>query len=169
MSHQITDICWITILVVLDPQFKLSFHNNLKTFELNYVYDYLAVRVHHHHFLSNDKHDKSTMFLRNECINYLMNELEYKMNIVIENYPIEILKPFLYPLKNRISLPVLENKNKLYELIMKDKSLHEIFKNDIYYKDSVLEKMEKLMTMDKNSAEYELLYQDIIKVGEYPI
>jgi acyl-CoA dehydrogenase len=124
---------------------------------------------YHHHFLSDDKNNKSTMFLRNECINYLMNELEYKMNIVIENYPIEILKPFLYPLKNRISLPVLENKNKLYELIMKDKSLHEIFKNDIYYKDTVLEKMEKLMTMDKDSVEYELLYQDIIQVGEYPI
>ena len=66
-------------------------------------------------------------------------------------------------------MPDLENKNKLYELIMKDKSLHEIFKNDIYYKNTVLEKMEKLMTMDKTSVEYELLYQDIIKVGEYII
>ena len=130
---------------------------------------------YHHHFLqsnnikNNNVNDESTIFLRNECIDYLINELEYKMNVVIENYPIEILKPFLYPIKNRIILPVLENKNKLYEFIVKDTSLHEIFKNDIYYKNTVLEKMEKLMTMDKKSDEYELLYQDIIKVGEYPI
>jgi len=47
--------------------------------------------------------------------------------------------------------------------------LHEIFKNDIYYKDTVLEKMEKLRNIDKSSTDYEKLYQDIIKVGEYPI
>ena len=128
-----------------------------------------------HHFLSsnniknNNNNKETTTFLRNICIDYLINELEYKMNVVIENYPIKILKPFLYPLKNKITMPDLENKNKLYELIMKDKSLHEIFKNDIYYKNTVLEKMEKLMTMDKTSVEYELLYQDIIKVGEYAI
>ena len=124
-----------------------------------------------HHFLSsnNNNNKETTTFLRNICIDYLINELEYKMNVVIENYPIKILKPFLYPLKNKITMPDLENKNKLYELIMKDKSLHEIFKNDIYYKNTVLEKMEKLMTMDKTSVEYELLYQDIIKVGEYII
>ena len=119
---------------------------------------------YHHHFS-----DKSTLFLRDESINYLINELDYKMNLIIENYPIQIIKPILYPLKNNVNYPILENKNKLYSLILDNKELHEIFKNDIYYKGTVLEKMEVLRSMDKSSTEYEKLYQDIIKVGEYPI
>jgi len=112
---------------------------------------------------------QSNLVLMNECIDYLMNELDYKMNLVIENYPILLVRPFLYPLKNSIKYPVFDNKNKLYNLILNDKVLHETFKNDIYYKGTVLEKMEQLMKMDKKSPEYELLYQDIIKVGEYSI
>jgi acyl-CoA dehydrogenase len=119
---------------------------------------------YHHHFPN-----ASNSVLRNECIDYLMNELDYKMNLVIENYPILLVRPFLYPLKSYIKYPVLENKNKLYNLVLNDKVLYEIFKNDIYYKGTVLEKMEQLMKIDKKSPEYELLYQDIIKVGEYPI
>ena len=115
---------------------------------------------YHHHF-------KSNILLRNECIDLLMNELEYKMNLIIENYPIKILYPFLYPLKSTQIFPQLENKNTLYNLILNDKQLYETFKNDIYYKGTVLEKMEALMKLDKKSPEYESLYQDIIKVGEY--
>jgi len=119
---------------------------------------------YHHHFPN-----QSDIFLRDECINYLLNELDYKMNLLIENYPIKVLYPFLYPIKNNIRFPILENKNKLYNLILNNKDLYETLKNDIYYKGTVLEKMEKLNKMDKKSAEYQSLYQDIIKVGEYPI
>jgi acyl-CoA dehydrogenase len=132
---------------------------------LSNIYLSYSLVWYHHHFMNNTQN----LLLRNECIDLLLNELEYKMNLVIENYPIQILKPFLYPLKNDIKYEVLENKNKLYEIILNDKTLNEIFKNDIYYKGTVLEKMENLLQMDKNSVEYELLYQDIIKVGEYPI
>uniref|UniRef100_A0A6C0D9M4 Acyl-coenzyme A dehydrogenase n=1 Tax=viral metagenome TaxID=1070528 RepID=A0A6C0D9M4_9ZZZZ len=119
---------------------------------------------YHHHFK-----DNLNDIIKNECIDYLMNELEYKMNLVIENYPIQIFYPFLYPLKNKQIFPVLENKNKLYEYVLNNKELHEIFKKDIYYKGTVLEKMEKLNNMDKESNEYKLLYQEVIQVGEYPI
>lgn len=119
---------------------------------------------YHHHF-SNE----SNLVLRNECIDYLMNELDYKINLIIENYPILQIRPFLYPLKNNITYPILENKNKLYNIILNDKMLYETMSNDIYYKGTVLEKMEHLMKMDKTTTEYELLYQDIIKVGEYKI
>lgn len=134
---------------------------------LSNLYLGYSIIWYHHHYL--EKH--SNIALRDECINYLMNELEYKMNLVIDNYPNKLLKPFLYPLKNKILYPVLENKNKLYHDILNNKELYELFKNDIYYKGTVLEKMETLNKMDKNKnkIEYELLYQDIIKVGEYPI
>jgi hypothetical protein len=98
-----------------------------------------------------------------------MNELEYKMNLVIDNYPIKTLQPLLYPLKSKIIYPKLENKNQLYSLILNNKELDETFKSDIYFKGTVLEKMELLNKIDKNSVEYELLYQDIIKVGEFQI
>jgi acyl-CoA dehydrogenase len=131
---------------------------------LSNLYLTYSLLWYHNHFS-----DNSTLILRNECIDYLMNELEYKMNLIIENYPIQILRPLLYPLKNKLRYPSLENKNKLYDFIINNEELYNTFKNDIYYKDTVLEKMEKLKNMNKNSPDYEKLYQDIIKVGEYPI
>ena len=119
---------------------------------------------YHKHFNNN-----TNLFLRDQCIDYLMNELDYKMNIIIKNYPIKILSPLLFPLKNKIMYPDLENKNKLYNLILRNNELHAIFKNDIYYKGTVLEKMEELRKKDPNTVEYKKLYQDIISVGEYSI
>ena len=131
---------------------------------LSNIYLGYSIIWYHHHYK-----DESNEFLKNECIDYLMNELEYKMNLVIKNYPILLLYPFLYPLKNTIVYPVLENKNKLYDEILKNKALYEVFKKDIYYKGTVLEKMENLKQINKNDPNYDLLYEDIIKVGEYPI
>ena len=91
------------------------------------------------------------------------------MNSIIENYPFPALKPLLYPLKNKIQYSNLENKNKLYKLIINNEQLHNIFKNDIYYEGTVLEKMEKLRKMKPESEEYKQLYQEIIQVGEYKI
>jgi acyl-CoA dehydrogenase len=131
---------------------------------LSNLYLGYSLMWYHKHFT-----DKSNIVLRNECINYLMNELEYKMNLIIENYPIKIMYPLLYPLKNSINYPVLENKNKLYDIILDNEELHNVFLNDIYYKDTVLEKMEELRKMDSKSSNYNLLYQNIIKVGEFPM
>lgn len=113
--------------------------------------------------------EKANVFLSEQCIDYLMEELEYKMNLVIDNYPYKFLKIFMYPLKNNIKYPNFDNKNKLYKLIQEDNVLSQTFKNDIYYKGTVLEKMENLLKMDKNSDEYKNLYQEIISVGEYKI
>lgn len=110
-----------------------------------------------------------TKFLRDECIHYLMNELDYKMNLVIANYPIPFIRPLLYPLTNKISYTNLENKNKLYKIILENEKLQNTFQNDIFYEGTVLEKMEKLRKMKPDTIEYKKLYQDIIQVGEYKI
>ena len=73
------------------------------------------------------------------------------------------------PLKNKIVYPKLEDKNVLYQLICNNVELNKVFLNDIYYQGTVLEKMELLNNSAKGSIEYEKLYQDIIKVGEYQI
>jgi hypothetical protein len=91
------------------------------------------------------------------------------MNLIISNYPIDILKPFLFPLKNNIHYSNLEKKNKIYSMINNDIDLYNILKNDIYCDNTVLEKMEKIRKIDKEHPDYNKLYQDIISVGEFNI
>jgi hypothetical protein len=47
--------------------------------------------------------------------------------------------------------------------------LNEILNNDIYYDGTVMEKLIQLSKLNKSSKDYKLLYEDIIKVGEYKI
>jgi acyl-CoA dehydrogenase len=144
---------------------KQMISGNMSDILSNLYLSYSVLWYYSHYQFEN----AANIFLRDECINYLNNELDYKMNLIIENYPILPLKPLLYPLKNKIRYSNLENKNKLYKLISENEKLNSIFKSDIYYKDTVLEKMEKLNKMNENSEEYKKLYQDIISVGEYNI
>lgn len=142
---------------------KQMLSGNMADVLSNLYLSYSLIWYHHHY------NDQSNLLLRNECINYLLNELEYKINLIIDNYPIKIFTPLLYPIKSKIQYNILDDKNKLYEEILNDNKLYEVFKNDIYYKNSVLEKMEQLLKLDKKTNEYEKLYQEIIKVGEYDI
>lgn len=107
--------------------------------------------------------------LRDECLHYLMQETEQKLNVVLHNYPLSFLKPFLYPLYTKTAYTNLEGKNKLYKYILGSAGLDELFNKDIYYTDTVLEKLINLSKLDKSTEEYKSLYQDIIKVGEYKI
>jgi acyl-CoA dehydrogenase len=129
---------------------------------LSNIYLGYSVVWYHSHFLQNDD-------LKDFCLEYLNNETEHKMNLIIENYPVTALKPFLIPLKNTISYSNLENKNKIYSIINNDLKIHNLLKEDIYYDNTILEKMEKLRTIDKDTPEYNELYQNIISVGEFKI
>ena len=100
---------------------------------------------------------------------YLLNEIDYKMNLIIDNYPIKPIKYLLYPLKNKVFYTNLENKNKLYEFVSKNNELNNILKDDIYYKNTVVEKMEFIKKMQENTAEYNKMYDSIISVGEFKI
>ena len=129
---------------------------------LSNLYLGYSVIWYHHHFEGDD-------ILREECIDYLMQDTEYKMNLIISNYPNSFLKSFLYPIKTNIKYKNLEDKNRLYDYIIKNEHLNEILNNDIYYNGTVMEKLIKLSKLDKSSNDYKLLYQDIIKVGEYKL
>jgi acyl-CoA dehydrogenase len=145
---------------------KQMISGNMADILSNLYLCYSLIWYHYHH---HDNNKDNNILLRNECIVYLLNELEYKMNLVVDNYPISVLRPFLFPIKNTVRTPILENKNQLYKFILENHELHELFKNDIYYKGTVLEKMENLRKLKPNSPEYEKLYQNIIRVGEYPV
>lgn len=112
-------------------------------------------------------HYQSPYILREKCLEYLLNDAEHKMNLVIANYPVRAIKFLLRPLVSSTSYPMFEKNNDLYKMILDNDELHETFKNDIYYKGTVIEKMENLQKMERNSVEYEKLYQDIISVGEF--
>jgi acyl-CoA dehydrogenase len=129
---------------------------------LSNIYQGYSLVWYHHHHLPNH-------VLKDVCIYELNREIEDKMNLIIHNYPIQALRPFLMPLTNKTSYPDLSYKNRLYSMLNKDTELYEILKDGIYSNDTVLEKMEILTTMDKKSAEYNKLYQDIISVGEFKI
>jgi acyl-CoA dehydrogenase len=138
---------------------------NMSDILSNLYLSYSLIWYYHHYHYG----PTTSKFLRDECIHYLMNELDYKMNLVVANYPNPFIRTFLYPLTNKISYPDLESKNKLYKIILENEQLHNIFQNDIFYEGTVLEKMEKLRKMKPKTEEYKQLYQDIIKVGEFKI
>jgi len=117
---------------------------------------------YNHHFDSDN-------ILSEQCIDYLMRDTEYKINLIISNYPILFLKPLIYPLKTNIKYKNLEDNNRLYNYILNNEHLNEILNNDIYYKGTVMEKLIKLSKLNKSSKDYKLLYEDIIKVGEYKL
>jgi len=142
---------------------KQMISGNMADLLSNIYLGYSLVWYHHHHLNNKDNE------LRDFCIDYLNNEIEYKMNLIIDNYPINLLKPMLIPLKNRIKYSNLENKNKIYSIINNDVNLQNILKEDIYYENTVLEKMEKLRTINNENPEYNKLYQEIISVGEFNI
>lgn len=134
---------------------------------LSNLYLIYSLIWYQHHY-----HNESSLILTKYCTDILMNDIEYKINLVIENYPIHVLSPLLYPLKYNTTYPNLEDKNVLYSEIMNNKILQNIYKNDIYYKNTVLEKMEELLTLTPTThanKDYDLLYQDIVKVGEYKL
>jgi hypothetical protein len=127
---------------------------------------YLSYSIlwYHHHFLK-DGHSQ----LKHQSVEHLLNEIDIRLNIVIKNYPIKPIRWLLYPLYNRINCSTLDDTNHLYKYIVNNEELNNIIKDDIYYKNTVLEKMESIKNMNIDSNEYRDLYQDIIGVGEYNI
>jgi acyl-CoA dehydrogenase len=131
---------------------------------LSNIYLSYSILWYHHHFLKNN-HE----LLKTQCIDNLLNEIDYKLNLIIDNYPIKTIQSLLYPLRNKINYTNLEKKNELYKYVLNNKELNDILKDDIYYKNTVLEKMESIKDMKIGSKEYNTMYNDIISVGEYTI
>lgn len=144
---------------------KQMISGNMSDILSNLYLGYSLLWYHNH----NQRLLNNLNILKNTSLDYLMDEIDYKMNLIIQNYPNKLLYPLLLPLKNSIKYTNLENKNKLYEHIVNNKIYNDILKSDIYYYGTVLEKMENLRSLNINSQEYKKLYDEIISVGEYPI
>jgi len=111
---------------------------------------------------------KIDTILLDVCLHYLLDNTEHKINIVIANYPIKSLKLFLYPLKCQNHVENYDEINKFYRYIEMNNGFTDVFEEDIYSKNTILEKMQKLKHI-KNKDEYTKLYKEIISVGEFKI
>lgn len=109
-------------------------------------------------------------FISDKCIEYLCNEAERKMNYVIDNYPNIYIKQFIKPFRYKEQEMSIKDINIMYEYIISNEDIINVLKEDIYTKDSIVEKLEKLDKIkDRKSKEYIELYNDIISVGEYDV
>jgi acyl-CoA dehydrogenase len=103
--------------------------------------------------------------LTNYCIERLLLENDLIMNRVINNSG--ILYPFLFHMKTNIkSENYNTNRDIINELINNDKIINEI-KKDVFTEGTILEELETLTLLDKNTNLYKDLYNKIIQVGEY--
>jgi alkylation response protein AidB-like acyl-CoA dehydrogenase len=100
----------------------------------------------------------------------LCHEAEGKVNQIICNYPNPIIRSILSPTSYVYSPSHVINHTKLkyFNLIMqKSRQWNDLLEADIFIKDTALEKLKHLDTLDKNSKEYQELYNNVISVGEF--
>jgi acyl-CoA dehydrogenase len=124
---------------------------------------YLAESVIWYHNNNNNIPDE----IKEYCIDKLCLEAEYKINLVINNYPNKYLKMLLKPTECKINYDKFRNNNIVYNTIIRDENVINLLKENIYYEKSVIEDLEILSKLDKNSDIYKKLYNKIISVGEY--
>ena len=103
--------------------------------------------------------------VKNFCLNNLLNDAEQKINLVIDNYPNNYIKILLNLSKVNDNNINFEKINNLYNFILNNQEVDKILKEDLYIKETILEKLEKLNNLEKE--EYDKLYCEIISVGEY--
>ena len=103
--------------------------------------------------------------LTNYCINRLADENQIIINRVIDNSG--LMKPLLLHMKKSIKSTSYENnRNLIKEVINNEKIMNEI-KKDVYTKNTVLEELEKLSSLDNDSTEYKQLLDKVIQVAEF--
>ena len=120
---------------------------------------YLAHSVRWYH----KQHNVSDI-LTDYCINRLLDENNERFNRVVNSLK---QKPLLLHLRKKHQSDTYLTKRKVLSEIQNNKNIMEHIKRDVYTKDTVLEDLETLNSLDQNSQEYKDLYRKVIDVGEY--
>jgi acyl-CoA dehydrogenase len=103
--------------------------------------------------------------VRDFCLNNLLNEAEQKINLVIDNYPNVYFRLLLNLTKVNNNNIKFKKINEIYNIISVKNEVNDLLKEDLYFENTILEKLERLNSLEKE--EYEKLYQEVISVGEY--
>lgn len=109
--------------------------------------------------------------IRDYCIDKLCSEAEYKINLVINNYPNTLIRNLLKPTMCNISYDNFKQDNQIFNTILKSNEVSNLLKENIFYENTVIEDLERLTYLkDKqDTIEYNKLYQKVISVGEFKI
>ena len=114
-----------------------------------------------------EEREPTSKILYEYCINRICDENQEIINRIISNYPSAAVRFLLRPMKASISSNVYQRKRDLIKEVDSNPKIMDRLKENIYYEEGVLEELERLNTLDKDSKEYATLYNKVIQVGEY--
>lgn len=114
------------------------------------------------------ENNKTSKILTEYCIQRLINENQKIINKIVDNYCM-ISKIPIWHLKGKVKNDSYKEKEIIIKEIMENQKIINEIKKDIFIENNILEDLEKLNSLDKQSKEYSELYNDVIQVGEYPI
>ena len=121
---------------------------------------YLAISVKYY-----DRNSKASSILTEYVINRLLNENQIKINKVIDNLGYE--RYLLQHLKKNVKNISYEDERKVFNEVMKNKSIINEIKRNIHIKGNILEDLGNVNSYDKLSPEHKNLKSKIINVGEF--
>lgn len=98
-------------------------------------------------------------------------DTEHKINTVIDNYPQPTLRRVLRLTAYRgllSAVPFDSTRAFVQDVLLQQPEILQDLRENVYVKDTVLEKLERLTRVaDRTSDEYQRMYKDIVRVGEY--
>ena len=121
---------------------------------------YMALAVDYY-----QQHYKSSFILTEYIKDRLIIENQILINKIISTLGNE--KFLLFHLKKNPKIINYSRETQVFEEIMNNKNIIEEIKKNIQIKDTVLEELEKVNTLDKKSQDYLTLKDKLISVGEF--
>lgn len=108
--------------------------------------------------------EKTSKILTQYCIDRLCNENQLIINRVIENSGLNII---LFFSKKKVKSDYYIDKTILIKELLENEKIVESLKENVEYKNTILDLLFKLEDYDKDSNSYQVIYDKVINVGEY--
>ncbi len=124
---------------------------------------YLAQSVIWYH----NNNDNLPVEIRDYCVDKLCMEAEMKINLIINNYPNKYIKMLLKPTMCKVNYDKFRNETNIYNTVIRNDKVINLLKENTFYEDNVIEDLETLSKLNKNTDLYKKLYNKVISVAEY--
>ena len=121
---------------------------------------YLALAVHYYH-----RHNEASELLTMQIVQRLLYENQMAINRVIDNLGTE--RVLLQHMKRSVRAPSYEDERRFFAEATTNPRIIEEIKKNTYVKDNILEDLERINDVKKNSSEYAILHEKVIGVSEY--
>ena len=111
-----------------------------------------------------EREEKTSSILTQYCIERLCNENQSIINRVIENSRLNML---LFFSKKNVKSEYYTDKKIVIKELLENEKIIESLKENVEYKNTILDLLFKLEDYDKDSNSYKVIYDKVISVGEY--